>query len=258
MPKVRKVLLHQNGPALWPEHRTAASTIADKDVTPPHIWDTTFQLDAKSPGGSAFKREWWEKGQNRYIWHPRYFEERSIRRWISFDTAFETGETAAWTAGVCVEILDTYDMVVRDVARRHVGMDELPDFIRDFSEPYRHDGKLAGVIIEAKASGKSAIQVIEASSDRWLARLIRGWNPLDSKEERYVLAARWAKLGFLKLPFPSPDCPWLYAYTSELFDAPNSKFLDWTDATAQVMLFLQRSVFEVALAAREAANRIPR
>lgn len=258
MPKVRRVHLHSDGPALWPGHRSAAESLAVKEVTPTHIWDTTFQLQATSPGGAALKREWWAHGKNRYIWHPGYFDVNSVRRWISFDTGFETGETNAWSAGVCGEVLDTYDLAIRDVTRRHVGMDELPDFIRDFCEPYRLDGKLAGVIIEAKASGISAMQTIRASSVRWLADLITPYYPIDDKPTRYRNAAPWCKLGYLKLPFPCPECAWLFAYTSELWEAPHSRFLDWTDATVQMIDFLVPSVFEVAQAAREAAQRIVR
>lgn len=258
MPKTRRVLLHENGPALWPEHKSAAESVAMREVTPVHIFDTTFQLRATSPGGSAWKKEWYQGGQNRYLWHPSYFDERTIRRWISFDTGFETGETNAWSAGVCGDVLDTYDLAIRDVARRHVGMDELPDFIRTFCEPYRLDGKLAGVIIEAKASGISVMQTIRASSDRWLADLIVPYYPIDDKATRYRNASVWSKLGYIKFPFPSPDVPWLYTYTQEVFDAPNSRFLDQMDATCQLVDFLVPSVFEVAQAAREAAHGLVR
>lgn len=257
MPKIRRVLLHSRGPALWPGHPPAQVSLNLKAVTPVHIWDTTFQLRATSPGGSAFKREWWAQGKNRYVWSPQFFEQRGVRRWISFDTAFEEGETSAWTAGICGEVLDTYDLAIRDVERRHVGMHELPDFIQQFTEPYRHDGLLAGVIIEAKGSGISAMQTIRASSVRWLADLIVPYMPLQGKLERYLDATPWCKLGFVKFPFPCQECPWLYDYTSEIWQAPNARFLDWTDATVQLIDWLVPSIFEVALAAREAANAIP-
>jgi phage terminase large subunit-like protein len=257
VPKVRHVHLHDDGPALWPGHRSAEDSVATREVTPSHIWDTTFQLRATSPGGSAFKRAWWANGQNRYIWTPGYFEDRCIREWISFDTAFEKGETNAWTAGVTGSVLDTYDVAVREAEGRHVGMDELPDFIKEFCRPAYDRGLLGGVIIEAKASGISVMQTIAASSDRWLADLICPYLPLDDKVTRYRNASVWAKLGYLKFPFPCQECPWLYAYTSEIYDAPNARFLDWADATAQLIDFLVPSVFEVAQAAREAARRIP-
>lgn len=255
--KTRRVLLHNNGPVLWPEHLTLDKVLAAKARTQPHIWDTTYQLDPKSPGGAAYKREWWAGGRNRYVYSPAFFEQRGIRRWVSFDTGFETGETNAWTAGVCGEILDTYDLAIRDVEKRHVGFDELPDFIAQFSRAHALDGLLGGVIIEAKASGISAMQTIRASSDRWLADLITPYMPIDSKDERYRSGARWAKLDFIKLPFPSPECPWLYDFTSEFWEAPNSRFLDMTDAATQLIDFLVPSVFEVALDAREAAASIP-
>lgn len=258
MPKVRRVLLHENGPALWPEHKSATASLSDKIVTPVHTWDTVFQLMATSPGGAAIKREWWANGQNRYIWTPQLFDDACIREWVSFDTGFETGETNAWSAGVTGSVLDTYDLAIREADRKHIGMDELPGFITEFVRPVYERGKLGGVIIEAKASGISAIQTIRASSDRWLANLITPYLPIDDKVTRYRNMAVWAKLGYLKFPFPSPECPWLYAYTSEIWEAPNSRFLDWADATAQLVDFLVPSVFEVAQAAREAAKRIPR
>jgi phage terminase large subunit-like protein len=258
VPKVRRVHLHPNGPALWPEHASAEDSRATREITPVHIWDTTFQLRATSPGGAAFKREWWHGGKNRYLWSPGFFEERCIREWVSFDTAFEKGETNAWTAGITGSVLDTYDVCVREAERRHVGMDELPGFIREFVLPVYQRGRLGGVIIEAKASGISVMQTISASSDRWLAALITPYYPVDDKVTRYRNAAVWAKLGYLKFPFPCPECQWLYAYTQEIYDAPNARFLDWADCTAQLVDFLVPSVFEVAQAAREAANRIPR
>lgn len=217
-----------------------------------------MQLRATSPGGAALKREWWAKGQNRYEFHPTWLEQRTVREWVSFDTAFEDNETSAWTAGVHGAVLDTFDLAITNAERRHVGMDELPDFIRQFCEPYRFRPTLAGVIIEAKGSGISAMQTIRASSVRWLADLIVPYMPIDGKEDRYRNAAPWCRLGYLKLPFPCTECPWLYDYTSELWEAPHSRFLDWTDATVQLIDFLVPSVFEVAQAAREAAQRIPR
>lgn len=259
MPTVRRILLHSRGPALWPEHKSLPSILADRETTEEDIWQTTFQLNATSPGGAAFKSEWWGDGRNRFELSPRWIERNTIRRFISFDTAYEKGETNAWTAGGAFDLTRTWDVALTDCERRRVGFDELPDFIESFTARNSQDGKTAGLLIERKASGISAIQTIKASSKRWLARLIIDdfSIPNVSKEERYRLAARWAKLGFLKLPFPGDHVPWLFDYSKELFDAPKGRFLDQADMTAQIVLALQR-YFEIALRARERAHSLPR
>ena len=90
-----------------------------------------------------------------------------MARYQSWDTAEEVGDDNAWTVGVTFEVLNDYRLAVRHVFRARMTFDALPGTIESLARQWNVDGRLKGVVIEDKSSGKSAIHTLKASASTW-------------------------------------------------------------------------------------------
>lgn len=227
--------------ALWPGHKPLAEVLKLRDTTPALIWEGTYQGSPTPAGGYTFRREWWS-GQNRYT--SDVPAGKIIARFQSWDTAEETKETSAYTVGITGDIIDNYRLVIRDVYRERLTFDVLPQSIESLARQWVADGRLRGVVIEDKSSGKSANQTLRATSPEWLRELLSPYQPRGSKEARAGAAAVWCRNGMVLLPHPGPGAPWLMDFEDELFSFPQSAFLDQVDAFSQLILFVENYLAE--------------
>ena len=235
------VVVHENGPALWPEYKSLAEVVKLRDTTPTLIWEGTYQGNPTPAGGYTFRREWWS-GQNRYT--VGEYLGKVLGRFQSWDTAEETKDTSAWTVGVTGEVLDDYRLVIRDVYRERLTFDVLPQTIESQARLHWGDGRLKGIVIEDKSSGKSANQTLRATSPEWLRELLSPYQPLGSKEARAAAASVWCRNGMVWLPHPGPGAPWLMDFEDELFSFPQGTFADQADAFSQLILFVENYLAE--------------
>jgi len=241
MPVTHRVLLHKNGPALWPEHKPLAEILELQATTPEGIWNAVYQGSPSAPGGTIFRREWW-RGKNRYDSTPANLvrlTSRCIGRYISWDTALKDTNDAAYTACNVGEIQPNYQLAVREVYRERLEFPELPQVMAQVTSRYTFDGKLRGVLIEDKASGTSAYQTLMAGADRALRQLLVPFMPLGDKDTRANQAAVWCKNGCILLPEPSDQVAWLLDFEEELFAIPGSTYRDQADAFAQLVIYTE-------------------
>lgn len=246
--QTRSLVLHAGGPALWPQHKPLAEVLTLKETTPPLIWEGTYQGNPTPPGGHTFKRTWWR--------HTRYHMREHLElpaaaiwaRYQSWDTGSKTDPENAFTACTTAELLTEplYALRVTRVWRERLEFSDLPDAIRDAAILGNRDGKLRAVVIEDKGSGISALQTLRAGAERWLARLLVPYLPTLDKVMRADQAATWCKNGSVWLP--SPDAtglvPWLLDFEDELFNFPQSAFLDQVDSFSQLVIFLENLIAE--------------
>lgn len=190
------------------------------------------------PRGKPFQREWW-RGRNRYPIDDVGYRNRSVARYLSFDTGEEDKETSAYTACTVAELLPTYELVVRRVWRDKILFPDLPDQIEGFAREYNQDGKLRGILIEDKSSGKQAIQTLSATAPDWIAELIVPYRPQGDKMERGKRAAVWCKRNRVWLPHPHEDAYWLNDFEHELFNFPETQHADQVDSLTQLVIFLE-------------------
>ena len=235
----RKVVLHNEGPALWPGYRPLAEVLKLKALTPPTIWETTYQGNRVAGGDTTFLRDWW-RGQNRYDPADRERDDWIFRRYLSLDTAETTGEKSAWTVCTVGELLtDGYLLDIREVVRERLTVPELPEWVTEIARRY-YDGRLWRVLIEGKSSGRGLFQTLSASvTEPWLAERLHLWTPTTDKETRAGLASVWCRNGRVRLPRPSPLVPWLPTFEEELFTFPRSVFADQVDTLSQLIQFLE-------------------
>lgn len=232
-----RVVLHHNGPALWPEHKPLAEVLKLRATTPSLIWEGTYQGNPTPAGGYTFRRDFWS-GENRYSSEAE-FRGRVVMRVQSWDTAEEVGESNAWSVCVTGEILSDYRLVVREVYRERLTFDVLPATIQSLARRWNADGRLRAVVIEDKSSGKSARQTLAATSEEWLRELLAAYRPTGSKEMRAGAASVWCANGMVLLPHPGEGAPWLMDFEDEMFSFPQSAFADQVDAFSQLVLYCE-------------------
>lgn len=232
------MVVHRNGPALWPEHKPLAEVLELRATTPVLDWEATYQGNPTPVGGYTFRREWWS-GKGRYRADDLGWRSQVIGRYQSWDTAEEAGVTNAWSVCVTGEILKDYRLVVRDVYRERLTFDVLPATIESLARRWNGDGRLRAVVIEDKSSGKSARQTLAASSEGWLRELLAAYRPTGSKETRAGAASVWCANGMVLLPHPGEGAEWLMDFEDELFSFPQAAYLDQVDALSQLILYCE-------------------
>jgi predicted phage terminase large subunit-like protein len=238
MPVTHKVLLHQNGPALWPEHKPLAEILELQATTPAPIWSSIYQGAPTAPGGTIFHRAWW-RGKNRYDAADHRLVSDCIGRWISWDTALKDTNDAAYTACTVGELQPNYKLAIREVYRERLEFPELPQVMGQVTSRYNADRKLRGVLIEDKASGTSAYQTLMAGADRDMQQLLIPFMPVGDKDTRANQAAVWCHNDCILLPEPSAAVPWLLDFEEELFGIPTSTYRDQGDAFAQMIIYTE-------------------
>ncbi|MCB8942559.1 MAG: hypothetical protein H6658_02165 [Ardenticatenaceae bacterium] len=229
-----RVLLHQNGPALWPEHKPLAEVLELKETTPELIWHGTYQGSPTPPGGYTFKRAWWPR-KHRYALGQQHIHAR----FLSFDTGLKDKETADFTACTVGELWPDYRLGLAYAEQARYEFPFLPEYIEQTAVRWNYDGRLNAVIIEDKASGISALQTLQASSPAWLADMLVAFNPTTDKVTRASQAAVWCKNHSVLLPVLQPDLHWLIDFEDELFDFPQAVHDHRTDAFSQMILYLE-------------------
>jgi len=240
--QARQLLLHKNGPALWPEHKGEAQVRELQATTPALIWEGTYQGTPTPPGGSVFKREWWIG--NRYDHDDEELINTVVGRWISWDTGLKDKASSDYTVGLVGELWPDYRLAVRFVKRERLEFPYLPDEIETLARRFNRDEKLRGVLIEDKVSGTSAYQTLMASANQWLKPLLVAFNPTVDKVTKANQAAVWCRNDCVLLPQPSPEALWLLDFETELFDFPNVAHDDQVDAMAQLIIWLENLLAE--------------
>lgn len=243
MAQVYRLRLHENGPALWPEHKPLAEVMELRATTPEVIWEGTYQGNPTPPAGTVFRRAWWD-GQNRYDAADRRLLIACVARWMSWDTGLKDDEDNAYSAAVTAELQPDYRLVIREVYRERLEFPELPAKIGSMAKRFNQDGKLRGVIIEDKASGTSAYQTLAKTAEDWLKPLLVAFMPSGDKETRAQQAAVWCQNGSVWLPWPGEAVAWLVDFEDELFNFPGSTFKDQVDAFDQLILYTENLLAE--------------
>lgn len=238
-----RFLLHQNGPALWPSHKSAAEVLELRATTPDPIWEATYQGNPTPPGGQVFKRGWWT-GKNRYDPADQALINICVGRWISWDTGLKDKETADFSAYSVGELLPDYRLILREEGRDRWEFPDLPAQMESVARQYNRDGKLRGLIIEDKVSGTSAYQTLMASAGNWLKRVLIAFQPVGDKIQRGQQAAVWCKNDCILLPQPGPQVPWLIDFEDEFFTFPGSTNDDQADNFSQMVIYLENLLSE--------------
>lgn len=196
------------------------------------------QHEVRERGARIFLPAWWD-GTNRFDPGNTTIPRLAIARYCSWDTGLKDKDDSAYTVCTVAELMPDYQLLVREVYRERLTFPSLPAKIEEIARRYNRDEKLRGIIIEDKASGTSAIQTLMAEADDWIAGLLIPFMPSGDKEQRANQAAIWCRAGMVQLPYPSEHAPWLGTFEMELFDAPQSHYMDQVDSFSQLIIYLE-------------------
>lgn len=211
-------------------------SLAELDpLTRKQLLDGLWVVD---PTSRSFQRDWWRQ-KSRFDPADPGVDAAAVARYLSWDTALKDGAGNAYSALTVGEIDANYRLRVREVWRERLIFPDLLTAIERTARQHNRDGKLAGILIEDKASGTSAYQTLSAAAPPWLARLLIPFAPQGDKPTRAQQAAVWCKLGAVELPHPSPVVPWLATFEDELFSFPDSEFADQVDSFVQLIIYLE-------------------
>lgn len=227
------------GEPLWPERYDAADFARIRGSIGDRGWYALYQGIPQPDGGAIFLSDWWAMGRNRFDVGDDPLRRMITARWLSWDTGIKDNDTSAYTACTVGELTRDYQLITREVYRERLTFPDLPHVIERMARRYNYDDKLQGIIIEDKASGTSAYQTLLASSDDWLRERLIAFQPSGSKEIRANQAAVWCRNDMVLLPHPSEHAPWLGTFEHELFNAPQSAYMDQVDSFSQLIIYLE-------------------
>lgn len=195
-----------------------------------------LQHRVRERGAKLFDMGWWE---NKWRFNAEQPPGTLVARVIGWDTGEATGDSAAYTAAVVLEVRAVpshawrYIVCVREVYRGRWGATQLRTEIAEYARLWNRDHKLRHVPIENASFGKAVIPQVLQVAPPWLRSMITAVPATGSKDARLGEAAGLGMDGRLWLPFPSPSVDWWLAdFEAELEAVPGTLFRDQTDALA--------------------------
>lgn len=211
------------GQTLWPgygfDEEWAEQT---KNDVGSKTWSSLYQQKPSATEGDLIKRNWW--GIYNHNAPPEFIE--IIQSW---DCAYEEKDNLKGSYTVCTTwgrgFLGYY---LLDVYRKQI---EYPELIKQMKALYSKWNPSV-VIIEYKASGKSAFQSLKLESEIPLLKD----NPHKSKIVRLEIVSPLIESGRVFLP---DMAPWLFDYIEELSMFPNGEYDDQVDSTSQGLKYFQ-------------------
>ena len=204
---------------LWPQKWPIEALLFEMLASIRSIWVREKLNDLRALAGKVFKREWL-----RYYEQPPATFEQIIQVW---DTAWEETSGADWS--VCVTLgLREGAIYILDVYRAKL---ETPGLLKAMRSQYER-WRPQEVVVEDKASGKSAIQILKRESRLPIVAISPGTK---DKPARARATTPYFESG--RVWFPS-SATWLETLVDELVMFPEAGYDDQVDALVYGILRL--------------------
>lgn len=215
--------IDDDGNALWPERWPLDALLQTKAAIGSRAWQSQYQGDPQPAEGGLFKRAWF---RNRFTEPPRI-----TRAELVLDSAFKEGVGADYSA-LALWGTDGYGTAyLLNAWRDRV---EFPGLLRLCRDAYawsaaRYPG--LPLVIEDKASGQSAIQVLRQRDGAHPALPVVAYKPEGnvSKIARAEAITGLVEGGRVAIP---EAAPWLEDWLTEHERFPTGQHDDWVDTTA--------------------------
>lgn len=188
--------------------------------------------------GVIWLEQWWAENRNRYNPDAPFIGEQAIARWISWDTAIKDKTSSDPSAYTVWDLLPNYKIRLRWAWDGRIRFHQLVDMIEQVGQDWNTDGKLVGIVIEDKANGTAAFDMLSNAVDSEIYDLLVLFTPIESKTYRARQASLWAARNRVELPGPSASVPWLARAERQLYNFPASANDDIVDTVTQVILYL--------------------
>lgn len=237
------------GEALCPERYNIAKLRKMERRIGDYYFGALYQQRPQPASGAIFKREWWDREQNRYDGSDRAHRNRVVARWIVYDTALKDGAGNDYSAAAVWELWPDYRVAIRHMWNERIQSAMLPERMEADAVEWNKDGKLRGLVIEDKGSGTNAIQTLRMAAPQWLADMIFEFMPTGTKTYRARLASIWCERNCILLPTPSmQNGDWynalLDANTGQLWLFPHAAHDDMVDTISSGIMYLEHYIKE--------------
>ena len=232
------------GDLLWPEHIDEPA-LASMEVDLGER-GTAGQLQQRPApaGGVIFLRKWFDS-KNRYDPSDRSIYQKSVARWVFYDTAFKDKEQNDTNARIVFELTPDYHILLREAWWERMQVPQVTADVNDNTLRWNYDGKLRGTVVEDKGSGIAVLQTLRQGTLPGVADLLKEFNPgTVSKTERGRRASQWCERDCVWLPMPDESVPWLFDFEELLFNWPGTKIDDPQDAFSMGILYLENLLAE--------------
>jgi predicted phage terminase large subunit-like protein len=223
-PEVQRILLHSDGPALWPERYDAASLAAIQNTVGGYFFESLYQGNPRPKGGLMFRREWFA---SRVSGVPR--GSTFCRFW---DKAASQGK-GDWTVGTLMARDPEGRFTVVNVVRARLSPNLRDRKILDTAHADRliHGNVAIRGDQDPAAAGKADAEAF--------VRLLAGFDvktkPVSGDKETNARPfASQCEAGNVSLV----DGPWVKDWLDELEAFPNGKFDDQVDASSGAFNYL--------------------
>lgn len=221
MPTVERVLLHKDGPALWPDRYDEKSLLAISATIGTYFFDSLYQGEPRPKGGKIFKREWFN---DKFVSASAVPADAERCRFWDEASSQDKGD---WTVGLLM-------------ARTMDGRYFVENVVREQLSPWPRDQKILAVSAadasrldsyrirgeeEGGSSGKTAAEAFRKMLGKYDVRTER---PTGDKVIRARYFASACEGGFVYIV----KAPWNKVYLDELEAFDKGKHDDQVDASA--------------------------
>lgn len=232
------------GELLWPDHIDEKAMAAIEADLGERGTAGQIQQRPAPAGGAIFLRKWYD-GINRYDPSDKSIFQKTVARWLFFDTAFKDKEQNDTTAEIVFELMTDYRILLRLAWWQRLQVPQVTSTVNDNTLRWSFDDKLRATVVEDKGSGIAVLQTLRQGADPVVAALLQEFNPgTASKPERGRRASLWCERGCVLLPMPHEDMPWLFDFEELLFKFPATKIDDPQDAFSMGILYLENLLAE--------------
>lgn len=225
--------IDEEGVALWPERFDLAALEDIRETLGSRMFEALYQQRPGPAEGAIWRREWWK----RYGAAPRL---RRVELFV--DSAFKEGTGSDWSVIAAWGEDGQGSCYLLDLWRARVEFPELLRAIHDMHARHRDAAPVVPVVIEDRASGQSALQVLgrPMPDGEWgtlPALPVAPFAVRASKVSRSETVSPLAEAGRVFLP---ADAPWVGEFIEEHAVFPAGRHDDMVDTTAMALHRLRR------------------
>lgn len=221
---LQRVLVHENGPALWHDYFTEAELARRRTILGPTRFAQMYQGYPVPAGGSVFQEAWWRE------WNVLPPITLKIQTW---DTAFQQKQTADYSVCQTWGLGVDSRFYLLDQWRKRVDFPTLKDQAYLLYERHRP----SQVIVEERASGQALIQELQQARDgRPAVPVIAYKDGNKDKVSRAHAVTGYFESGLVQIPaYLNEGFGWVADFRSEMQTFPAGAHDDQVDAAVMAV-----------------------
>ena len=230
-PVVFEVLLHENGPALWPERFDEKRLRQIEQTLGKYYFSALYQGSPSPEGGGLFQRGWiqyYREHGEYYLIRERPVKKSQCRRFATVDLAFSTKKEADYTVLAAWAVTPECDLLLIDIHRDRMTGEQLVPATKSMMS--KHDLEYVGI-------EDTQAQTLVVQTARRAGLTVRALKANLDKITRAIPAQIRMEAGQVFFPKSHPE---LATFEHELMTFPKGAHDDCVDTLSYAALEVQR------------------